>query len=280
MLSKEQLKQILVSQNKSLQSKPFGIQRTLLHTIEKKSDLPHIIVLMGIRRCGKSTLLKQIIERIYDNKNYYYINFEDERLFHFKAEQFNDLYESLVDLYGECNTFFIDEIQNISNFESFVRRFYDRGFKFYITGSNARLLSKEIGSKLTGRHMDIIVKPFSFGEFLLFKKVSFEKNMLYLTETRVQIKKLFEEYLEKGGMPEYLKHNDIEILTMIYEDIVMKDVAIRFHIDNITMLRDVYHYLINTFSNKFSYNSIKNRSKIKAIIYRSSCSICISGYTA
>ena len=258
MLSKEQIKQILVSQRESLLNKPFGIERTLLKEIKAKKNFPHVIVITGIRRCGKSTLLKQIIEKLYDNKDFYYINFEDERLFNFEAQHFNDIYESLIELYGECKTFFIDEIQNIDNFETFVRRFYDRGFKFYITGSNARMLSTEIGTKITGRHLDIVVKPFSFEEFLKLKNFTLKKNMLYLTEKRVQIKKLFEEFLLKGGMPEYLLYNDIEILTLIYEDILIKDIMVRYHIDNIATLREVYHYLINNFSNRFSYNSIKN----------------------
>jgi len=265
MLSKEQLKQILVSQRESLLNKPFGTERTILKKMKTKKNLPHIIVITGIRRCGKSTLLKQIIEKLYDNKDFYYINFEDERLFNFEAQHFNDIYESLVELYGECKTFFIDEIQNVHNFETFIRRFYDRGFKFYITGSNARMLSKEIGTKLTGRHLDIVVKPFSFEEFLKLKNFTLKKNMIYLTEKRVQIKKLFEEFLIKGGMPEYLLHNDIEILTSTYEDILIKDIMVRYHIDNIAILREVYFYLINNFSNKFSYNSVKNLLNIGSV---------------
>jgi uncharacterized protein len=162
MLTKEQLKQILVSQRETILKKDYGIERTILKDIKTKMSLPHVIVITGMRRSGKSTFLKQIIEKYYHNKNFYYINFEDERLFNFDASRFNDIYESLIDLYGECKTFFIDEIQNIPNFETFVRRFYEQGFKFYLTGSSASLLSKELGTKLTGRHVDIIVKPFSF----------------------------------------------------------------------------------------------------------------------
>lgn len=264
MLTKEQLKQILASQRESILKKPFGIEREILKEIGSKQKLPHVIVVTGIRRSGKSTLLRQIMEKYY-NKDFYYINFEDERLLNFDASKFNDIYESLIELYGEHKTFFIDEIQNVKNFEAFVRRFYDNGFKFYITGSNANLLSKEIGTKLTGRHVDIIIKPFSFTEFLKLKKFKLEKNKIYLTETRVKIKKLFEEYLKKGGMPEYLIYDDIEILMRTYEDILIKDIVVRYNVDNVTQIREMYQYLISNFSNKFSYNAIKKMMKMGSV---------------
>lgn len=257
MLSKDQIKQILVSQRETILKRDFGLPRSILSYIGEKRNLPHIIVLTGLRRSGKSTLLRQIIETYYDNKDFYYITFEDERLFNFKASEFNDIYECLLDLYGPCKTFFIDEIQNIPNFETFVRRFYEQGFKFYITGSSAHLLSKELGTKLTGRHVDINLKPFSFFEFLCLKHLHVNKESMYKTESRVQIKQLFEEYLLKGGMPEYLIHDDLELLMIIYDDIIIKDIAVRYHIDNISILREVYLYVISNFSKTFSYNEIK-----------------------
>lgn len=265
MLTKEQLKEILMSQQESILKKKSGIERNILKEIEKKKKLPHVIVITGLRRSGKSTLLRQIIEKYYSNKDFYYINFEDERLFNFDASKFNDIYETLVELYGECKTFFIDEIQNVNRFETFIRRFYENGFKFFITGSNATLLSKELGTKLTGRHVDIVVKPFSFKEFLVLKKFKFEKNIMYLTESKVKIKKLFQEYLTKGGMPEYLLYDDIEILMRTYEDIIIKDIVVRHNVDHVDSLRELYQYLVNNFSNKFSYNNIKKMTDIGSV---------------
>src|SRR3989338_4894424 len=120
MISKDQLKQLLIEQRIWILQKPLGVQRTVLDSIEKKSKLPHVVVITGLRRSGKSTLLRQIIKKHYNDDNFYYVSFEDERLFNFQAENFNIIYESLVELFGEQKTFFIDEIQNISNFESFV----------------------------------------------------------------------------------------------------------------------------------------------------------------
>ncbi|RLG15234.1 MAG: ATP-binding protein [Candidatus Nanohalarchaeota archaeon] len=258
MLSKEQLKQILTEQRESILKKSTGIERTILKDIEPKIKLPRVIVLTGIRRCGKSTILRQIIDKYYSNTDFYYINFEDERLFNFNASEFNNIYETLVELFGKKTTFFIDEIQNITNFETFVRRFNDNGYKFYITGSNAKLLSKELGTKLTGRHLDMVVVPFSFPEYLKLKQYPFETSMLYKTETRAEIKNHFREYLAKGGMPEYLLYDDIEILARIYEDIVIKDIVVRYHIENIAALKELYQYLITNNSNRFSFNSLKN----------------------
>src|SRR3989338_10029192 len=167
MISTDKLKQTLIEQRETILQKTMGIERTILKFLEKKVKLPHVVVLTGLRRSGKSTLLRQLMKKQYDDKDFYYVNFEDERLFNFKAEDFNIIYEALVELFGEKKTFFIDEIQNVHNFENFVRRFYDSGFKFFITGSSAKLLSNEIGTKLTGRHVDIVVKPFSFAEFLI-----------------------------------------------------------------------------------------------------------------
>lgn len=265
MLSDTEIKEIIVRQRETILNKKYGIERSILKEIESKIKLPHVIVLTGLRRSGKSTLLRQIIKKQYNDEDFYYLNFEDERLFNFPASEFNRLYESLIGLYGKKKTFFLDEIQNVANFETFVRRLYEEGFKFFITGSSATLLSKELGTKLTGRHVDIVVRPFSFLEFLELKKFKINKYSIYKTETKVEIKKYFEEYLVKGGMPEYLIYNDPELLTRVYEDTIIKDIAVRYKVENVSVLRQLYSYLINNFSNKFSYNSIKKVTSIKSV---------------
>jgi len=264
MISKDKLKQTLIEQRETILQRDLGIERTILKFIEKKAKLPHVVVLTGLRRSGKSTLLRQLIKKQYDDKNFYYINFEDERLFNFKAEDFNIIYETLVELFGEKKTFFIDEIQNITNFENFVRRFYDMDFKFFITGSSAKLLSKEIGTKLTGRHIDIIVKPFSFKEFLIFKSFKIDKQTIFKTNTRAELKKYFSEFLVSGGMPEYVQYRDPEILNRVYEDIVIKDIVARYKVDNVKELKELYQYLVTNVSQKFSYNSLKKFIRINS----------------
>ena len=264
MISKDRLKQTLAEQREAILRKPLGVKRTVLELIEKKAKLPHIVVLTGLRRSGKSTLLRQIIKEYYHDNDFFYINFEDERLNNFKAEDFNLIYESLLELFGEKKTFFIDEIQNVTNFQNFVRRFYDLGFKFFITGSSAKLLSKEIGTKLTGRHVDITVRPFSFKEFLLFHNFQLTEEDLFKTVFRVKLKTHFEKYLTHGGMPEYVQYEDMEILMRTYEDIVIKDIVARYNVENIPELKQLYQYLITNFSQRFSYNSLKKFIEIKS----------------
>ncbi len=265
MLSETEIKEILVRQREIILNKKYGVERAVLQEVESKLKLPQVVVLTGLRRSGKSTLLKQLIQKHYHNEDFYYLNFEDERLFDFPAGEFNRLYEELVSLYGKKKTFFLDEIQNVAHFETFVRRFYEEGFKFIITGSSATLLSKELGTKLTGRHVDIVVRPFSFMEFLKLKEVNINKETVYKTETKIEIKKYFEEYLVKGGMPEYLIYNDPELLTRVYEDTVIKDIAVRYKIRNVAVLRQLYSYLLNNFANKFSYNSLKKFITINSV---------------
>ena len=265
MLSETEIKEILVTQRETILNKKYGIERAVLQEVASKLKLPQVVVLTGLRRSGKSTLLRQLIKKHYHDEDFYYLNFEDERLFNFPANEFNRLYERLVGLYGKKKTFFLDEIQNVPNFETFVRRLYEEGFKFIITGSSATLLSKEIGTKLTGRHVDIVVRPFSFQEYLKLKEVKIDPEAVYKTETKIELEKYFEEYLVKGGMPEYLLYNDPELLTRAYEDTVLKDIAVRYRVNNVVVLKQLYSYLINNFANKFSYNSLKKFIAINSV---------------
>ncbi len=257
MINKEQLKQVLVEQYDSILSKDTGIKREVLKEISSKIKLPHIHVITGIRRCGKSVLLRQIIKEFYNDTGFYYINFEDERLFNYPASEFNIIYELLIQLFGKNKVFLIDEIQNVNNFENFIRRFYDDGFKFFISGSNAGLLSSEIATKLTGRHIDTHLTPFSFKEFLDFSNIKYSAKDLYKTEKKSEIINAFNNYLKNGGMPEYTKYNDKEILTRTYNDIVFKDIVVRYKLENILQLKMIYSFILNNYGRKYSYNSLR-----------------------
>ena len=259
MLSKELLRQILTEQRTSILKKQTGIERELLSTIGEKLKLPHIHVITGIRRCGKSTLLRQVIKKYFNDQDFYYMNFEDERFLNFEATDFNAIYETLVGLFGLQKTFFIDEIQHVEHFDAFVRRFYDNGFKFFITGSNAGLLKEEISTRLTGRHIDTGLRPFSFTEYLSFKKSDIENINVLQTEDRAKIVGMLEEYLTSGGMPEFLLYEDPEILRQIYDDILYKDIIVRKKVADIHAAKELYLWLMTNFSRKFSYNSLAKK---------------------
>jgi len=263
MISKELTKEILFEQRKKLIAKDFGVEREQLHKVKSKLDLPHILVISGIRRCGKSTLLKQVVDRFFSNTNFYYINFDDERWLDFAAKDFNVIYECLYELFGEARTFFIDEIQNVTAFETFVRRFYDDGFKFIITGSNSDLLHSELAVKLTGRYLEIPLLPFNFREFLSYKNIEVNATTFYDTVQRVAIREHFETFLFSGGMPEWIRFSDTDVLKQTYDNLITKDIAIRFKINHLTEMRQTYQYLITNFGRCFSYNSVAKQMMLE-----------------
>ncbi len=256
-MNKSTLREIILEQQEQIKKKDRGILRLKLEEVKKYAKMPHTVIVAGIRRVGKSTLLFQIMDQFYKN-SCYYLNFEDERFLSFTAQDFNMLYETLIETMGEKKVFFLDEIQNIPAWENFVRRMQDQGFKFFITGSNATLLSKELGTKLTGRYVSLELLPFSFREYLSFKKAPFDKDSFYKTSERANLKKNFSEYLEKGGMPEYLRYREKELLVRLYEDILYRDIVARYELKEIKALRELSFYLLSNLANLFTYNNLKN----------------------
>jgi predicted AAA+ superfamily ATPase len=158
----------------------------------------------------------------------------------------------MAELFGVGGIYFFDEIQNIEKWEKFIRYLLDKKEKVVLTGSNASLLSRELGTRLTGRNLQIEMFPFSFREFCSFKK---EKPSL----------KIFEQFISLGGFPEYLKQENPSILHSLLSDVVMKDIAIRFGIKNTVMLNKIGIYLISNVGKEFSFNSIKKMFYIKSV---------------
>src|SRR4030066_400078 len=264
-MEKSTLKTLVLEQRENIIAKDKGLKRDLLSEIAPNIKLPHCLIIAGIRRVGKSTLLLQIIDS-YFGEDFYYFNFEDERLINFNIEDFNLLYEAMIEFYGENKTFFFDEIQNIRGWETFVRRMMDKNYKFILTGSNATLLSRELGTKLTGRYILSTLYPFSFREFLRFKEYSFDGKDLLITEKKVKIKKQFDEYLKRGGMPEYLKYNyNQEILQRLYEDIIYRDIMARYGIKDMKTLRELALYYLTNITGEISYNKLKNTYKTGSV---------------
>jgi len=254
MIDKDILRQLVKRQKKALFPKGEFVKRDLLDGILKWFKDNRVIILTGIRRCGKSTLLKEIMQNMY---NWCYVDFEDERFLDFRAQDFEVLNEVLIEVYGNVNIYFFDEVQNIEKFETFVRRLQDEGKKIVITGSNASLLSKEFGTRLTGRYKPFEVYPFSFREFLKFRKANVEKDDFYIAEKKVGLAKLFEEYLLLGGLPEYLKNKDKEYVRTIYENILYKDVIARYAIRRQKVIKELINILATNISSQFTYNALK-----------------------
>jgi len=262
MVSKELLKGVLLEQRQRI-DKARGedlVTREKLGEIKRFLKPRHSIIITGIRRCGKSVFLSQIINNFFDN--YYYINFEDERLADFELKDFNLLYEVCIELFGRSRTFFLDEVQNVQDWERWVRRMYEDDFKFFITGSNARLLSKELATLLTGRHLQFSIFPFSFKEFLSFYKFHLKREDFYLTEKRALIGRYFSDYLKMGGFPEYLKYTKIEILQGYFNDIIQRDIVERYGVKNIKQIKELARYLITNSGNLTTYNRLKKMTEL------------------
>jgi hypothetical protein len=264
MISKDLLRRIILQQK----NQEFKIKETTLR--EKLPEIKkwikkdnRIIIITGLRRSGKSTLLRQIM---HNNNNFTYVNFEDERFVGFKAQNFERLNEVLIEIYGENSLYFFDEIQNIEKFETFVRRLQDQDKKIILTGSNATMLSRELGTHLTGRYKSFSIYPFSFREFLNYKNIALDDTSMYLTEKKVQIIKLFQEYLSKGGMPEYLKNEDIDYIRTTYENIIYRDIIVRYNIKKQKIFRELVNILATDIASKITYNSLKNTLKLSNAI--------------
>jgi predicted AAA+ superfamily ATPase len=242
MVLKSEIEQAYFTQQEIIKAKVEFAPRTYLNKIKGKGS--HIEVLSGIRRCGKSTLMKLLMQRI--KKPIAYFNFEDARINGFEVIDF----QKLDEIIGKGKAaYFFDEIQNIASWEIFVRQLHERGEKVYITGSNASLLSKELGTRLTGRHLRHELFPFSFQEFLVFKKLKYSVAA-------------FEKYMELGGFPEYLRDPNPEVLQTLLRDIVLRDIAIRYGIKNSKTLMDLTLYLISNIGKEISYNNLKKTFNI------------------
>lgn len=239
MILRDVLKQIVKSQESEILSAEKGVKREGLGEIDL--DLPHAQIVSGVRRCGKSTFMRQLMD-LYEKR--YYFNFEDPRALNFEVGDFRKLEEIFSEKYGVSDVFFFDEVQNVPKWEVAVRSLLDRGKKVVVTGSNASLLSRELGTRLTGRHLRHELFPFSYTEMLtLTKKTPGTES--------------FNRYMENGGFPEYLKYGRMDILQSLFEDIIARDIVVRHNIRNSETVREMALYLLTNTSKEFTYNSLR-----------------------
>ena len=258
MIKEALLKQVLVEQRELIKPSPKYVERELLSSISSLIKLRHISVITGHRRAGKSVFLSQIIHKFYGIDNVYYLNLDDERLTSLKVEDMNSVIETFMTLFGKRRVIFLDEVQNLEGWERFVSRLYNEGYKIYLTGSNAKLLSSELATLLTGRYIEMKIYPFSFREFLRFKGIKVDEENLYKTDSRVKIKKLFNQYLKSGGFPEVVYYGEMSILRTLFSDVITKDVVSRYRIRESKTIKEIAHFLLSNAAREFSYNRIKN----------------------
>jgi predicted AAA+ superfamily ATPase len=262
--SKEQIKAMLLEQFKAFWQRDTGIEREEFAALRRAASQPHAVIISGLRRVGKSTLLAQLAHRL-GEEHFYYVNFEDDRLLGFQASDANDLYQVLVELFGERLVFILDEVQNVPGWERFVRRFMDMGFKFYISGSNASLLSRELGSRLTGRYVLVELFPFSFSEFLHFRQHTIPDLGRLTTVDTARLQQFLSEYLRLGGIPDPLKYPELPLLRTLYDDVLYRDIAARYRVEGLRALKELAFYLMSNVASPVSFNRLKEQLRLGSV---------------
>ena len=249
---KDLLKQIILEQQEILHApNKRYVQRYIADEWLQTSE---ILIISGIRRCGKSVLMQQIRDRLVEKD--FFFNFDDERLVNFKLDDFQKLQECFVELFGEQHTYYFDEIQNIAGWERFVRRLYNAGNKIVITGSNARMLSRELGTHLTGRYIQVEIYPFSFQEYLAMNEIPVNAKTLYTTTGRATMVKSFVKYMECGGFPKFLQDGSVSYLTSLYESIIYRDILTRNGLTNEKEMLEMMFYLASNATKRVTYSSL------------------------
>lgn len=246
------LADILVDQEELFRRRGRLIPREIQPQLLKRANSPSVVLITGLRRCGKSTLLGMVADELGGGHRF---TFEDERLAPFKAEDFQSLLELMVERNGRHDHFFFDEIQEVPGWERFVGRLRLQGAKVWITGSNASLTGQEAGDRLTGRHVRLELFPFSFREYLAFVG---ETASPQGTQGKARIRRRFLEWLKDGGLPEYLATKDPLYLTSLYESILYRDVMARHRLTDSRRLRDFAWYLAGHVGKEISFNRIRN----------------------
>ncbi len=233
-----------------------------------------IIDIIGIRRCGKSSLLNLLMRRInVPDSQLLYINFEDPMFANDLSieliEKIWDVYKIKINLDKKPYIFF-DEIQLIPKWEKWIRKIRDLELAYiFITGSSSKVISKEFGATLTGRHISFTLFPLNFKEFLRFKgfKISYDEKEII--KKKIWVRKYFEEYLIKGGFPEIVLTNNEVLLKNYFEDILYKDVILRHEIRDVNLLRRLANYCLTNLAQLTSINSLKNVFRVSFDAIRS-----------
>ena len=207
--------------------------------INLNSKLAQVVI--GVRRSGKSTLCFNVLHDA--GVKFAYANFDDERLEGMKAAELNNVLEVLYKINGEFSHLFLDEIQNVDGWHLFVNRTLRQGMKIILTGSNAKLLSGELATHLTGRHNTVELYPFSFREFCTFMNVD---TATLTTKAEAARRAAFDQYLKQGGLPELLNEpNSRQYVTDLVNDILKRDIQQRHKIRHFAMFEKMAHHLMN-----------------------------------
>ena len=255
-MDKQLLKQVLLDNSQLVEK---------IDVLPRAYDLDESVnyVFTGVRRAGKSymmyAIIKQLLQKGYTMADILYLNFEDERIENFTSSDFNLLIECHQEIYGREPRIFLDEMQNIIGWEKFARRMADSKAHICITGSNAKMLSKEVMSTLGGRFIPKDIYPYSFKEYLNAMQVPYDEKALLTTSGRALFFQHYREYFFWGGMPESVEMKiKRDYLSSTYQKIYLNDIVSRNKISNIAALRMLIKKIAESVKQPVSYNRMSN----------------------
>jgi len=253
MIDEKTILQVLAEQKEEKDAyKPSKwVSRREENLFEFDSHMAQVVI--GVRRSGKSTLCHKVLKG--RGINYGYANFDDDRLAGMKTEDLNTLLSCVYQLYGtDIPYLFLDEIQDVDGWHLFVNRLLRTGLHIFVTGSNARLLSSELATHLTGRYNEIRLFPFSFSEYCIFHGID---TAGITTKADAERKQAFMDYINNGGFPEMQNlRNKRGYIQSLMEAILQKDIQRRFRIRNTDALRKTAHHLINNACQEVNYDGL------------------------
>lgn len=232
-----------------------GTERTPFPQILAELNSPHIKDIIGVRRCGKTVLMYQIIHALIKQginpHNILYLNFDDPEL-----NNLEEVLKNSLHIHPEISHVFLDEVQHIDKWENIIRLYYDRKkfTKIFVSGSSASLISRDIGRTLTGRHITQMLAPFSFKEYLKHQKIDRPFDII----NREKVIHHLDHYIKNGGFPEIIGTQPLTtkaILLDLYNDILSRDIVSRFDVE-LDIVKKIGYYMMTNIGAPFSYNSI------------------------
>ncbi|MBW6492528.1 MAG: ATP-binding protein [Lentimicrobium sp.] len=246
------IRDIILTQKRELE------QKLLQKYVKRAAPIPDnntglIHVIIGPRRAGKSFFGMHQLSK---DKDLGFANFDDERLV--KVQNFDEILEAILAVYSNPQTLLLDEIQNLPNWEIIANRLQRQGYQLIITGSNSNLLSSELATHLTGRHLPIRIFPFSFSEYV---------NAIDKEMTQPELKESFNDFLINGGYPEPLINSIdyVQYLQVLFDSTLFKDIVKRYNIRQPGALEDLANYIISNICSEFSLNSLSSHTQISSV---------------
>lgn len=255
-ISKDLIKQCLIGKQREIDEAEI-----ISRSVEFEPNGNYVIV--GVRHAGKSYMLYQRVRQLQaEGKGWdemLFIDFEDERLAEFRTEDFEQLLEAHLEMYGKKPVVFLDEVQNIPYWDKFVRRLADAKYRVYLTGSNAKMLSKDVATTLGGRFFILDAYPYSLKEYLTAQNVQLKEHWQYDTIQRSEVKRHLQDYFYYGGLPEILSfRNKRTMLSSLYQKIYLGDICARNKIKNERVMNILIKKMAESVKQPLSFNRLKN----------------------